>query len=970
MKKSLKILVIIATSLVVLVGALLAAPFLIDFNKFKPQIQEAVAKQVHARIDFDSARLTILEGLGVQLTDVSIISTAPEFKDQRIFHVNKVQFFVELLAMIKEKKLVGHVEIAEPDIVFLQKADKNVFGTLVKSKSESAPEEKKPAGEAPDKEQINDITRRVVIQDLAITKANFSMQEYNGKSYVEKTRISDLNLIVRNIGANRDILTSLSTKVAVAQAGAQVNGPISLEIRSHLKTDGAELKQARFLGKLSFDKLSINVNNAFIKAPGIPLHLSFKGSATPKSLKIDSFDFKAHTLTAKATVSVSSFDTLATVANLALQNPDLAALGDLLPQHKAMLTGGKLNVKADLAGALKTPNTVKAAAQVSTVLKGADLNLSAKLDSMQPPVAQISVNSRSLDLDTLLRPFLPKPGTPQPAPTPTPVAASTEAPGATKELIPQSLKDKLAGSNISFEANLGRIKFGVIDIRDFMINLRQEGLRTNLAQFSMGAFQGHLRSTATVDIAPPVPAANLDFSAKFGEIDVIKLASDFGVDLKAKTPPPADKPAPAATPAPAKDAPPAKDLALTPEQKRLLAGLAARIDVAVDGLKYDTIALSNLKLRTSVQNLTAGVDNFSFQGFDGSLKFMGRVDLAANPIAFQSATELNGVEISKLIAAVKPEHAGLLKGRFTLSIPLSGKGTTVPTIEKSLTGKGAFLLENGELNTTSVVPMINAQVNQMIGGLSVAKAADKVFKSANDLLAQPMVSQLAQKSGFDMAKIKADYEGMKAVKVSEDQAVKGSLKRAEGSLEINNGRIAITSKNASPAGTFDFLGSVGLDLTLQGSANFAFAETTRARMLSQSRHADLLFDDKGGLVVPLSLGGTVTAPKVSVNTAAIQSRFVANATKRVDEEVVGRLKAMAKGQLDRVKDLLNQKKAEALAKAKELEAKARAEKEAAQKKLQEKAKAEKAKAEGKAKEAGKKAVEKAAGEKLKGLFGK
>lgn len=103
--------------LLALVAVALVLPFLVDLNKFKPQIQAAVSQQTNAQVDFESARLTILTGLGVKLSKVSVVNTDPTFKGTKLFSVDDVVFYTELGPLLK-KRFVGTVVIDKPEIVF------------------------------------------------------------------------------------------------------------------------------------------------------------------------------------------------------------------------------------------------------------------------------------------------------------------------------------------------------------------------------------------------------------------------------------------------------------------------------------------------------------------------------------------------------------------------------------------------------------------------------------------------------------------------------------------------------------------------------------------------------------------------------------------------------------------------------------------------------------------------------------
>jgi len=86
-----KILIAIPVFLVLIVALLLVIPFLVDFEKFKPIVQSQVGNYVNGNLDYSSARLTILSGVGIELKDVKITSNTKTFGEEELFSVARVK---------------------------------------------------------------------------------------------------------------------------------------------------------------------------------------------------------------------------------------------------------------------------------------------------------------------------------------------------------------------------------------------------------------------------------------------------------------------------------------------------------------------------------------------------------------------------------------------------------------------------------------------------------------------------------------------------------------------------------------------------------------------------------------------------------------------------------------------------------------------------------------------------------------
>lgn len=83
----------------------------------------------------------------------------------------------------------------------------------------------------------------------------------------------------------------------------------------------------------------------------------------------------------------------------------------------------------------------------------------------------------------------------------------------------------------------------------------------------------------------------------------------------------------------------------------------------------------------------------------------------------------------------------------------------------------------------------------------------------------------------------------------------------------------------------EFKSYVDLDMNLSGTSLYTAAESTKARLLSQSEYAKLLFDDKNNLVVPMTLGGTAMSPKVSIVSDTLKENFTKKSNALVEKDV-------------------------------------------------------------------------------------
>ena len=820
MKKASKWIGGLVGGLVFLLVIALIIPFLVDFNKFKPQIQDAVSSNLNATLDFDSARLQVFPSLGVKITGVKITNTDPDFNGTKLFSVGEILFQTELMPLFS-KKFKGEVLIDKPEFVMARKGLKNNLASLAKpSDAPKKPEDpaapSKPSTPEEQAALMTMIKENVLMKSVAIKNASLRIQNLNADAAVEPVRVDDFNLLISNIGLDRDIETLITTAAKVSEAGAKVAGPIKISMKNRIKMGGTGLELATFDGKLDFDGLSINAMDAFVKAPGVALNVAFKGEATTNSLKLEAMTFNLHNLAVAADATIADFKSLATVAKVSVKNDDLAKLGDVLPQHKKLLVNASMNLDANVDGPLAEFKKVKAGVDFSTKLAGSDFATKVRLNSLEPMNASIAANSARLDLGAILKPFLPPP---------------TDKP------------------------------------------------------------------------ADPAPA-----------------------------------PSPSAEPET-----PEKEFELSADQKALLKGADLAIDVGLKEIIFDKLVIRNFVIKSRQKELVAMLQEFGMDIFGGNMKVTGMVNLGTAPVSYENTFVLTEIHPEELIVIIKPEHKELLKGKMNINLAATGKGSTKTSITKNLNGKGDFAIKEGELNTPSVAGEMQKEFDKFVGGLSVASAGEGAFKEAEKILGNPLLKKIpgASAEGFDLNKYKQGYSGLSKVSIADKASVNKSMKDVKGQIEIKDGRIYITSKKPSPSGNFDFLGSVGLDMTLGGKGVFATSDATKNKMVSQSKYAALMFDQNKNLNINMNLGGTVMDPKVSLDLTTIKNNFQANAKALVEKEVKEGadqyVNKFLKGQKDAVAAELRKKQEELKAKANaekqrlEAEAKKKAEEEAKKK---------------------------------------
>ena len=122
MKKAL--IATVAVVLVIIVAAVVA-PFVIDLNQYKGQILARVRPAINRDVDFQSVELTVLTGLGAELTGLRIPEN-PAFADDDFLTLESLQVRLKILPLLKGQVQVSELVFKSP-VVRVRRNDQGVF---------------------------------------------------------------------------------------------------------------------------------------------------------------------------------------------------------------------------------------------------------------------------------------------------------------------------------------------------------------------------------------------------------------------------------------------------------------------------------------------------------------------------------------------------------------------------------------------------------------------------------------------------------------------------------------------------------------------------------------------------------------------------------------------------------------------------------------------------------------------------
>jgi len=257
MKSALKWSAIVAAALiVVLVGALLIIPHLMDANRYKPELERYVLEQTGRRLSVDGdVRLSLFPWAGVAFSDLRL-GSPPTFVEKDFLTVKSFDVRVKLWPLLSKQVEVERLVVREPNLWLVTNPDGAVswdFPSRPAQTKPSSPSGPEPKAELP--------IASLLVGEISIQNGRILVIDHARGSRQE---ISELNLALRDVSFDRPVRLALSAKAN--------RSPVSVEGR--FGPLGSTLGQGLVPLELSadaFDQLKLKIKGTLENWPAAPL---------------------------------------------------------------------------------------------------------------------------------------------------------------------------------------------------------------------------------------------------------------------------------------------------------------------------------------------------------------------------------------------------------------------------------------------------------------------------------------------------------------------------------------------------------------------------------------------------------------------------------------------------------------------------------------------------------------------------
>nr|WP_315476656.1 AsmA family protein [uncultured Undibacterium sp.] len=512
MNKPLKILVIVLSAIVLIIGLGIAyLSFVFDPNQFKSQLIELVKEKKHRTLVIDgNIQLNFFPKLGVSLEKIRL----SEFESPTQFaNLDKAQVSLALMPLFQKQIVVDKVSLHGLQLRYQRDAQgkSNIDDLLAKDSSDSTLKT-----ESTDTKQM-----RFDIEGIDIANSQF---EIDDQKAALKGSIKDLNLSTGKIGDKKKTPVKFSAVFNFQQPKAEAKIDLNTQLSFNMAQKSLDLQdfKTQIAGKLGNDTVEVLLETAAMnwqpdlsKSEQIKLNAKLKGAQeVGANIVLNKFSLKEKQLSIAGVQLQAESKQGGASKQLELKSPVSMDLNTQLLKLSKMAMQIKINDPKLAQTAIVIP--VTGHASVNLKEKSVDSVLDAKFDETQlhtslqiqnfsAPAINFKVDIDKLNLDRYIK------------------TAAAEPTKTTENKEEDLNLNGLKALNLN-----GVIRIGALQVKNLHINQVNLPIKAAQGEISMNGLQAQLyQGEVAGNIRFDVDGNRLQLQQKLSNIQINPLLIDF-----------------------------------------------------------------------------------------------------------------------------------------------------------------------------------------------------------------------------------------------------------------------------------------------------------------------------------------------------------------------------------------------------------------------------------------------------------
>ncbi|MCC6139708.1 MAG: AsmA family protein [Nitrospira sp.] len=821
--------------LLLLIGAILALPFLIDLNQYQDRYKPLIEQALNRKVQLQDIRLTIWPRLGARVAGVTILDD-PAFSAEPFISLTSLDIGVKLLPLLSQQVEVEEIALRDPVVTVI--VGKNGVTNVSTIGATAGPPPTAETGPVPPTGGNPLQLLALFAVDRVSIEGGTLIYRDHSTTPVAEYQAKDLELLLKSVRLGQTPSIHLKTTVL------PYNLPVTLDGGFGPLVETLAVQQYDFalgLGKVALavkGSFIENILDATLSSPAIntadlPIALPLQKPVQIKDLLV----------TAKAPYPFKQGASpleLADISNLSLT----LLMGQSSAQIKGTVLNGQANVTLsapslntadlpvtvprakpvelkDLTVAAKTRVPFNPAAPPLEIADVSDLRVTAALGQSLIHVKSTVLNGQATATVT------------------SPSINTADLPVALPLTKPVELKDLTLTAKTRIPFKPAAPPLEIADVSDLRVAV---ALGQSLLHLKGTVLNGQANVTLS---APSLNTADLPVAvplAKPVELKDLTVAAKTRVPFNPAAPPLeiADVSDLRLGVVLGKSVLSIKGTVLGGHAKVALSSPSVQTgDLPVETGLAKSVELRNLLVTADLKGPNARLSNASFQVFNGQIKADGEMTTGAPTPPFRGKVKIDGLQLGPALAAISPDSKISMSGTAAMDLAVTGRGFTMPDLTKALEGPGHLRIKDGKIEGINL--MEEAVTLLQVAGLSPDRLKATAFSTIE--------TDVMIKQGF-----------------------------------ANVQKLLVDSRDFQATGG----GVIGFDQSLNLAVNLHLSPALSQKLAASSPLAKLAMKD-GRLRLPFQITGTMQAPAYGLDAKELTGKVQEQVKEKVNEAVKGLL---------------------------------------------------------------------------------
>ncbi|MBS0181802.1 MAG: AsmA family protein [Nitrospira sp.] len=283
-----KILIGLSIVVVLLIGVVLALPFLIDLNKYQGQYKPIIEDALNRKVQLQDIRLTIWPRIGARVAGFAVLDD-PSFGSAPFASLSSLDVGVKLMPLLSGKVEVEEITLHQPVITVIRNKNGVLNASTIGRKGVAVPE-KPSRAPIPSTEGPLKILALLAVDQVSIDGGKLTYRDLSAAKPTEYV-VQDMELLLQDVRLGRTPRLHFGSLVQPFNLPVKLDGSFG-PLREAMDIDAISFELA--VGKTDFtitgnadgNDANIYITSPVINTANLPVSLPLKKPVDMKNFQI------------------------------------------------------------------------------------------------------------------------------------------------------------------------------------------------------------------------------------------------------------------------------------------------------------------------------------------------------------------------------------------------------------------------------------------------------------------------------------------------------------------------------------------------------------------------------------------------------------------------------------------------------------------------------------------------------------